>query len=142
MARARRVATDASETATTVGGGSATSALTCPECGRTFDRPAALGAHRRRAHGVPGASASSARSDGSRTRTTRRQRASSRKTQSTRSSRSRTRQPTQSATNGARRINRDALLSTLFPSGMPPRVDVMRAVDAWLDEADRISRIA
>ena len=32
-------------------------ALTCPECGRSFTRPAALGAHRKMTHGVAGTSA-------------------------------------------------------------------------------------
>jgi hypothetical protein len=32
--------------------------FTCPECGKTFGRAAALGAHRSRAHGVAGATAS------------------------------------------------------------------------------------
>jgi hypothetical protein len=48
MARARN--TDAA--ATTTG------EFTCPECGKTFGRAAALGAHRSRAHGVAGATAS------------------------------------------------------------------------------------
>jgi uncharacterized C2H2 Zn-finger protein len=34
--------------------------LVCPECGKTFTRPASLGAHRNRAHGVAGASAARA----------------------------------------------------------------------------------
>ena len=31
-------------------------AFPCPECGRTFGRAAALGAHRKRSHGVAGSS--------------------------------------------------------------------------------------
>ena len=34
----------------------ATDALTCPECGKTFTRAAALGAHRKMTHGVAGTS--------------------------------------------------------------------------------------
>jgi hypothetical protein len=37
-------------------------------------------------------------------------------------------------------INRDALLQTLFPNGLPPREDVIRNVNAWLDEAERLAR--
>jgi hypothetical protein len=38
-------------------------------------------------------------------------------------------------------VNRDALLSSIFPNGIPPREDVIRAVNSWLDEADRLARI-
>ena len=34
----------------------AVDALTCPECGKTFTRAAALGAHRKMTHGVAGTS--------------------------------------------------------------------------------------
>jgi hypothetical protein len=38
-------------------------------------------------------------------------------------------------------VNRDALLQTLFPSGIPARTEVIRAVNSWLDEADRLAQL-
>jgi hypothetical protein len=38
---------------------STTEEFKCPECGRTFTRAAALGAHRRQAHGIAGATSRS-----------------------------------------------------------------------------------
>jgi hypothetical protein len=35
-------------------------------------------------------------------------------------------------------IDRDALLRSVFPEGMPAREDVIRAVTAWVDEAERL----
>jgi len=87
----------------------------CPECGRTFGRAAALGAHRRRAHGVAGTSAG--------------RRASSRPA------------PARNARGGGGGVNRDALLRALFPNGVPPREDVLRAVNQWLDEAERLAGV-
>jgi hypothetical protein len=31
-------------------------------------------------------------------------------------------------------------LQTLFPNGVPPRESVIRNVNAWLDEAERLAR--
>jgi hypothetical protein len=31
------------------------------------------------------------------------------------------------------------LLAALFPSGIPPREDVIRAVNQWLDEGERLA---
>src|ERR687885_396866 len=90
--------------------------LVCPECGRTFGRPAAMGAHRRRAHGVVGATAG------------------------TRSRAKRTAQPGSGSTNAAG-VDRDALLQALFPNGVPAREDVIRAVSQLLDEAERLTRL-
>ena len=101
-----------------------TGELTCPECGKTFSRPASLGAHRRRAHGVAGASSKSAQAKG------RRQAA---------------------ASNGRRRstietraapkldFDRDALLQQLFPNGIPARAAVIRRIESWLDEAEKLA---
>lgn len=105
--------------------------LTCPECGKTFGRPAALGAHRRRAHGVVGASAAAA------------------------TKRRRRRQPGRAvSTNGRRRrdaarrgagaptaVDRDALLQQLFPGGIPARESVIRRVNSWLDEAEELAAL-
>jgi len=34
------------------------------------------------------------------------------------------------------------LLKALFPNGIPPREDVIRAVNSWLDDAERLARMA
>jgi hypothetical protein len=36
-------------------------------------------------------------------------------------------------------VNRDALLSSIFPNGIPPREDVIQAANNWLDEAERLA---
>jgi hypothetical protein len=36
-------------------------------------------------------------------------------------------------------IDRDALLGALFPAGIPASEDVIRAVAAWLDDAERLA---
>ena len=43
------------------GSSTASGQFTCPECGRTFTRAQALGAHRRQAHGVVGTSKTATR---------------------------------------------------------------------------------
>jgi hypothetical protein len=52
----RRARTASAAAAQTAEPAADSAALTCPECGRSFSRPAALGAHRSRVHGVPGSS--------------------------------------------------------------------------------------
>jgi hypothetical protein len=37
-------------------------------------------------------------------------------------------------------VDRDALLTMLFPNGMPAREEVIRAASGWLDEAERLSQ--
>ena len=86
MARARRTGTARSTSKSTTSSTASTStaaakpqtsataasSFVCPECGRTFARPAALGAHRRRVHNVAGArSTRTARSTAGRRRATR-----------------------------------------------------------------------
>jgi hypothetical protein len=112
----------------------ATAALTCPECGRTFSRPAALGAHRARVHGVAGTS-QNARG---------RRNAASRQAAATRPGRPAARTAstatrTASRANGAG-VDHDALLRALFPNGIPPRQDLIAAVNDWLSQADRLAR--
>lgn|ERR671936_854975 len=116
----------------------------CPECGRTFARAAALGAHRRQAHGVVGASTRS-RSSGRRARA-----AAASTVSSSRSAaaQSRRRSPRTSAAitddgrrRGVTKPDRDALLKTLFPNGIPPREEVIRAVDSWLADAERLAQM-
>jgi uncharacterized C2H2 Zn-finger protein len=133
MARARRVATGKTS-AKASSSGEAT--LTCPECGKTFTRPASLGAHRNRAHGVVGASARRTGRGGSsrRSRTTRRGAA-----QMTQPSNSRGRASSPNATD-AGALNRDRLLQVLFPNGLPAREEVIRRANAWLDEAEGLAR--
>jgi hypothetical protein len=120
----------ASKTRTTGATSARQAVLTCPECGRTFTRAAALGAHRR-IHGVTGTSANATR------------------TRNTRASNTPSRTPRGSANgatgsrNTARKtasIDRDALLQTLFPSGIPAREDTIRKLNAWLDQAEQIAR--
>ena len=38
-------------------------------------------------------------------------------------------------------VNRDGLLQSLFPTGIPAREDAIRQVNAWLDEAERLARM-
>ena len=104
----------------------------CPECGREFGRAAALGAHRRRAHGVIGAT-SRARGSGGQGRNRRTGRAGpapSEKRASTTTSK-------RSGTDAA--LDRDALLKAVFPNGIPPSEEVVRSLNAWLDEAERLA---
>jgi hypothetical protein len=39
-------------------------------------------------------------------------------------------------------IDRDALLKTLFPDGIPAREEVIRAASGWLDDAERLARMS
>ena len=89
--------------------------FTCPECGKTFSRAASLGAHRNRAHGVVGRSARSS-------------------TGPTITRWAKTTARVQPST-----VDRDALLQTLFPNGIPARESVIRDVNAWLDQAERLA---
>jgi hypothetical protein len=112
--KARSSTKAGAKTATTPSSGAAT--FTCPECGRIFGRAAALGAHRRRAHGVAGSSAQS-------------QRGRTRRASAAPVAR-------QVSSNG---VDRDLLLRTLFPSGVPAQESVIRAVNNWLDEGERLA---
>jgi uncharacterized C2H2 Zn-finger protein len=110
--------------------------LVCPECGKTFTRPASLGAHRNRAHGVAGSSKavstrgkraaragkrSAARPGGASTSGVRSKRAaSSRKTAATQTA---TRTSNAGST-GTRRVRRSSLDRACMYSpvpGRPPR---------------------
>jgi hypothetical protein len=81
-------------------------------------------------HGVAGTSANA---------TGNRRRAATRKRTTTS-----TRRPRRTSTtrgNGApATVDRNALLRTLFPTGIPPREDVIDEVNAWLDQAERLAR--
>ena len=126
----RKRATPANTTTTTK---ATADEVTCPECGKTFSRPAALGAHRARVHGVAGTS-QNARS---------RRNAAARNTATTRTHSSRARMAAQAATSAASRnggVDHDALLRALFPNGIPPQQDTIAAVNDWLAQADRLAR--
>jgi hypothetical protein len=110
-----------------------TDQFVCPECGRSFARAASLGAHRRQAHKIPGATTKTSMPaatavSAQTTKTSRRRRAR------------RTTRPANRTTtdNGP---NRDALLEALFPEGIPPKESVIRSVNAWLDEAERLAQL-
>ncbi len=108
--------------------------FTCPECGKAFTRAASLGAHRQRAHGIAGTS------QNVRGRRTSKRAAGSSRAPST------TTQATARATaavgNGAgATVDHDALLRALFPAGIPPRQDIIAAVNNWLSEADKLARL-
>lgn len=105
------------------------SELICPECGRTFERAAALGAHRRRAHGVAGATAK-------RTQNRQRRRKSTEAMTANDGRRSRGRGSAQQAS-----VDRDALLQQLFPGGIPARESVITRLNSWLDEAEKLAAI-
>ena len=101
--------------------------FTCPECGRTFATAAALGSHRSRAHGVAGQSARARRS---------RTRASA-----TNSSRAPARLRQARQTNQTATVNRDALLQSLFPDGIPASAHLLQAIEQWLESAEEIARM-
>jgi hypothetical protein len=165
MARARRAQAQVTQ--------SGNGGFSCPECGRSFATAAALGSHRRRAHGVAGTSRTATGSSGARrsrrsgrastaaaaprtggaTATTAQSRAGSRADGGANgtgagsapraSSSRRRRRPTSPAPRRSpTRVNRDALLQSLFPAGIPAREEVIRAVNAWLDEAERLAALA
>ena len=125
--RGRKSATSARTTTSAKSG-----VLTCPECGNTFSRPAALGAHRSRVHGVAGSS-QNARS---------RRNASARKAATAAPRKARSASPTATLTAARARnggVDHDALLRALFPDGIPPRQEIVGALNDWLDQADRLA---
>jgi len=115
----------------------------CPECARTFSRPQALGAHRRQAHGVAGASRNSpapkSKRRAGKTSAGSSRRAATAKATAAGARAARTRRNTPAAQRPS--VNRDALLETLFPDGIPAREQVIRALNAWLDEAERLAQM-
>jgi hypothetical protein len=38
-------------------------------------------------------------------------------------------------------VDRDALLKALFPNGIPAKENVIRALNGWLDDAERLARM-
>jgi hypothetical protein len=39
------------------------------------------------------------------------------------------------------RVDRDALLQALFPTGLPARESVIRAANEWLDQAEQLAKL-
>jgi hypothetical protein len=101
----------------------------CPECGRKFKRPSALGAHRWQAHRVAGSSPQA--------RSRRRTAKAAGGANSTGSLGTETR----SKAPGDFVVDRDALLRIVFPNGIPVRDDVIRTVSRWLDEAEMLAQL-
>ena len=133
MARARRTKTKSAPTAR--------QSFKCPECGKTFTRAASLGAHRRRAHGVVGARAQavSARVRGRGSQRT--AIAGTKAKTAARRARTVSSRPRRSARTSRASVDRDALLRSLFPNGVPAREAVIRSVNSWLDEAERLAAL-
>lgn len=137
MARSRRATTGSKASTATSKQTTGDDTLTCPECGKTFARAASLGAHRNRAHGVVGASKRRTGGRGS-SRNGATQRTG--RAQSTPQQTTGTRSRASSSDGGrSRGVNRDQLLQTLFPNGVPAREEVIRRANAWLDEAERLA---
>jgi hypothetical protein len=105
-----------------------TGGVVCPECGRKFKRPSALGAHRWQAHRVAGSSPQAR----SRRRTAKTAGGTSAAFNGT---------ETRSSAPGGFVVDRDALLRIVFPNGIPVRDDVIRTVSRWLDEAEMLARL-
>jgi hypothetical protein len=111
-------------------------AFVCPECGKSFGRAQALGAHRSRSHGVAGSSRaarSAASKSGAKTET-------ARPRQGRRSNLGGS--PEQAPQRDGGGVDRDQLLTTLFPHGVPAKVSVIEALARWLEEAERLSRMS
>jgi hypothetical protein len=106
--------------------------LICPECGKTFTRAAAMGAHRSRLHGVAGSSQNARRL---------RTPAAAANTAAVRTQRSSARRTATAGNGRGPALDRDALLRTLFPNGIPARYDAIGAVTDWLNEAERLARL-
>jgi len=109
-----------------------TGEVVCPECGRKFKRPSALGAHRWQAHRVAGSSPQ-ARS--------RRRTGKSAAGGGISAGAGSIRAEARSAAPGDFIVDRDALLRIVFPNGIPVRDDVIRTVSRWLDEAEMLARL-
>jgi predicted RNA-binding Zn-ribbon protein involved in translation (DUF1610 family) len=116
--------------------------FTCPECGKTFGSAAALGSHRKNSHGVAGASTrTKSRQRATTTGTQGRGRPGTRAARSTNSTGTRRRGRPPGSQNRPKTgtVNRDALLQALFPGGIPANEETIRSLNAWLDEAERIT---
>jgi hypothetical protein len=107
-----------------------------PECGKTFSRAQALGAHRSRTHGVPGGKRARA-SAGAKSRAAKAGARGRGGAAGGRSSGARTR----SSQGEGGQVDRDQLLAVVFPNGVPAKVSVIEALAPWLAEGERLSRM-
>jgi hypothetical protein len=107
-----------------------TGEVVCPECGRKFKRPSALGAHRWQAHRVAGSSPQA-----------RSRRRTGKSGAGARASAASLGAEARSTGAGDFVVDRDALLRIVFPNGIPVRDDVIRTVSRWLDEAEMLARL-
>jgi hypothetical protein len=107
-----------------------TNEAVCPECGRKFKRPSALGAHRWQAHRVAGSSPQA-----------RSRRRTGKSGAGGRNSSALVGAETRATGSGDFVVDRDALLRIVFPNGIPVRDDVIRTVSRWLDEAEMLARL-
>jgi hypothetical protein len=41
----------------------------------------------------------------------------------------------------ARAVDRDVLLAAVFPAGIPPKQNIIRAIDQWLDQAEQLTQM-
>jgi predicted RNA-binding Zn-ribbon protein involved in translation (DUF1610 family) len=141
MPRARKPQTNTSSQTNNGSQTDTSKEFVCPQCGRTFTRAAALGSHRRHAHNILGAASQTPaqttkppiKTAPTPKPTRRRRTPTTTKATATPARRS------SSPSNGS--INRDALLHTLFPNGIPAKENVIRSVNNWLDEAERLTRL-
>jgi len=127
----------------------------CPECGKTVKSAAGLGSHRYRAHNVEGSSRGASSAASKSAGKTGSARTTSAKTASAKSGTARAADGTprrgaqaktsksrsRSTPDNGRQLDRDKLLSVLFPEGVPAKVSVIQALTPWLDEAERLSRM-
>ena len=107
-----------------------TGEVVCPECGRKFKRPSALGAHRWQAHRVAGTSPQA-----------RSRRRTGKSTTGARNAAGPVGTEARATAAGDFVVDRDALLRIVFPNGIPVRDDVIRTVSRWLDEAEMLARL-
>ncbi len=133
----RRSASSASAGATSASqDGAKAGGLVCPECGKSFGRAQALGAHRSRAHGVAGTSRASRTTRGTKRRQVKAAPATARRRAAANSRDGATR------ANDGGKFDRDQLISAVFPNGVPPKANVIAALSPWLDEGERLSRMS
>ena len=113
----------------------------CPECGKTFGRAQALGAHRSRTHGVPGVHRARA-STRAKTRPAKAGTEGARgRSRAARGRSSTANSKARSAQGESGQFDRDQLLAVVFPNGVPAKVSVIEALAPWLAEGERLSQM-
>lgn len=96
--------------------------LMCPECGKSLKSVQGYVGHVRNKHGVNNEDAMKQLETAGYKRP---------------ESQTRVRSPRRKATQG---IDKDTLLRSVFPKGMPPNAEIVQATGRWLDEADRLNQ--